>query len=123
MKLFGRGGRSSGTLPRGTAERMALFGRSRKDRSIDVDEYETFIRPHLDAISRDEVGFVEALSALCRPLGGWTVYGAAAYVLDAVHGQAGHPEALAMLDEGVAFLISQGYGPDDLTGYETARLG
>ena len=121
MGLFGRRSR----FPRDMLDGLALMGRYEMDpqgSGIDGGEVaQRWVVPFLADAQRDPEGFTADLRALvASDTGGFATYGASRLVWDLLSGF--HtPDAVALLDDAIAFKRAFGLAGFHLTGYEWKR--
>jgi hypothetical protein len=126
MGIFSRGNKQNAAsmkLPPDFARKLELYGRFKFDpmgsgigfgQVMGDDELWMLAQPDPDA-------FIRSVSAVARPAGGWAVYGGSKAVMESLGHDVQHPDYLAMLDESIEFVLSQGHGTLHLAPYEVKR--
>lgn len=104
------------------APRLVDYGRfehpARQERMDGHEALTAVIDPAAAALRRHGTEFVRELAAVVRPLGGWSCYGAHRLVEGITSPQNRDPRYLALLDDAIRFLRSEGLA---LSPYEIDR--
>jgi hypothetical protein len=113
-------------FPPDMLRRLAVLGRFELDHVTSgiepSDVWASCIVPFLEDATANPEGFITELrDVLDGETGGFATYGATRLISELLDWKVRTPEALALLDAGIAFKRERGLPTGRLTGYEWAR--